>query len=1352
MGKAYTFRSRLGIFFIFLAGLMLAGPAFSLAADTVCARVKIEIKQELTLERQAFDAHMRITNGLSGITLDNVGVTVSFADADGNIVPASSDPDNTDALFFIRLDSMENISDVSGTGTVEPTSTADIHWLIIPAPGASDGLEKGKLYYVGAKLTYTLGGDQKITEVTPDYIFVKPMPELTLDYFLPSDVYGDDPDTTEIEPVIPFSLGVRVKNSGFGMARNLKIDSAQPKITENKQGLLIGFAIEGSEVNGQPATESLLVNFGDISPNRAATACWIMTCTLSGKFVFFGAEFSHADELGGAVTSLIQAANTHFLVRDVVVDLPGRDAIVDFLALDGDVYRVYESEAVETEVVDQSNYAGLQMIGNTGRLTAPLTAGLMYVQLPDPFGGQKVLKEVVRSDGKLIKSANAWLSKMRDKDSVWHYFINIFDVNTTDQYTLEFDEAASVAQPPELSYIPDRTVVEGGRLSFIVDATDPNGTFPALAAAPLPAGATLVDQGDGTAVFEWTPADGQAGSYEIAYTASDGVLEAVRRAVITVTSASDTDGDGLPDDWEREHFGDLNADGLGDADGDGLTNYQEFMAGTDPMESNAPDVPKILVPVDGSEVAILSPQMIIENSTDPDNDPVTYIFELYSDAAMKMRVDSISNLPAGTTQTAWAASGNLKDNAHYYWRVRATDSYGFSTWAYGSFFVNTANDPPEVCRISRPQPDTQVDRLMPVLEVINSTDVDEDELTYGFAVYAAGNPDIPLVTVSGLATGAGGSTPWTVSQPLADNTIYLWTAIVTDEHGAEARTQLSSFSINTANDAPGAPGIIAPQLGEEVAASQLNLTIGNAVDQDGDILTYIFELDTVNTFDSPALTTSGSIDEGSSSTQWPVGGLLEDTVYYWRAKANDGAADGPWAAGRFFVNTANQPPTVPGLKNPGDLAWVPTPTPTLEIHPATDSDGDLITYRFELGLDAGLSDPLYIQDTVDLQWTLASALSESTRYYWHVQAIDEHGAQSGWTLPVSFFVNSNGIDDPPSIILTQPAVGLVTNAPQIELVWQDDDPDSNALIDLFVDTDGAGQDGSLLAGGIFEDPEGQADRYFWDAGSLADGTYHVYAVISDDLNSAASYAPGAVTIDRSPPVVSMNPAGGTYSNFVVVTAAADEPAALYCTEDGSTPTTASPKYTQPIELTDSVTINCLAIDAAGNSSAVFSQTYTIAIAVNVPPIADAGTDLSVSLDETAYLDGSASSDPDGGPGALTVSWQFVSLPAGSGLSQTDIYDAQTFYPYFQPDVTGDFVLELTLHDGADAVSDQVIISCTAAMTGDLDGDDDVDIEDYNIFRTAYGACAADANYLPGADLDQDGCVTINDYRTLRSLM
>ena len=44
----------------------------------------------------------------------------------------------------------------------------------------------------------------------------------------------------------------------------------------------------------------------------------------------------------------------------------------------------------------------------------------------------------------------------------------------------------------------------------------------------------------------------------------------------------DTDGDGLPDWWELNFFGDLLRDGLGDLDGDGLNDLYEYLAGTDP--------------------------------------------------------------------------------------------------------------------------------------------------------------------------------------------------------------------------------------------------------------------------------------------------------------------------------------------------------------------------------------------------------------------------------------------------------------------------------------------------------------------------------------------------------------------------------------------------------------------------------------------------------------------------------------------------------------------------------------------------------------------------------------------------
>lgn len=571
---------------IFLSVLGVSSQT-ALADDSICARVKIEIRQEMTLERQAFDAHIRINNGFDRITLEQVAIDVAFSDENGNSVLASSDPNNTEALFFIRIDSMENIDDINGTGVVQPAASADIHWLIIPAPGASNGLEQGKLYYVGATLTYTIDGEENVTEVTPDYIFVKPMPALTLDYFLPGDVYGDDAFTGDIEPVIPFPLGVRVKNSGSGAAKSLAIESAQPKIVENELGLLIDFKIIGSEVNGQPATESLTVDFGDITPNTSGVAHWNMTCSLSGEFVEFEADYSHSDELGGELTSLIDGTNTHFLVKDVLVDLPGRDSIRDFLAQDGDVYRVYESDSVDTETADQSAASTLNGSGDIYTLSTAPTAGFLYVQLPDPKNGRSLIKEVIRSDGKRIKADNAWLSKIRNKDHTWRHFINLFDVNTTDSYTIIFGEKTEEPHPPVFQFIKNHGSVEGERLSFIIEASDPDGTIPTLQAAPLPPGASFVDQGDGSGSFDWTPASGQAGEYEVVFTASDGELEGTLRLTIHVlTVAEDTDGDHIADSWEQEQFGNLDHDGTGDTDGDGFSDLDEFLNQTDPTAIN----------------------------------------------------------------------------------------------------------------------------------------------------------------------------------------------------------------------------------------------------------------------------------------------------------------------------------------------------------------------------------------------------------------------------------------------------------------------------------------------------------------------------------------------------------------------------------------------------------------------------------------------------------------------------------------------------------------------------------------------------------------------------------------------
>lgn len=467
--------------------LLLFQAAYAPRSEAACAKVSIEILQQLTIERVAFDAKLVITNGIPDQPLQNIRVDVIIRDFNGNV---------KNDIFFVRPPILTGISGaLDGAGSVQASTSGEAHWLIIPSPGAGYIMENGALkqvgvdYFVGATLTYTVNGAQEVVPINPAKITVKPMPQLVLDYFMPYQVIGDNPFTPQVEPPIPYPLAVRVMNDGYGPANKLKIVSADPRIVDNQQGLLIDFKLLGASVNDGAVIPSLSVDLGDLPSKKAVTASWQMISTLSGKFVAFKTSFTHASELGGDLTSLIKATNPHYLTHMVRVNLSGRDNRLDFLAetMPGTTPShlpdtIFESEIPNsgtdmtaaqspvTVVNPSSSPARPTPTAPSVSLALPTGAtGWIYTKLPDPSQGMLKLLDVVRGDGVHLDPHNFWVDEGLDKDYKKTWTLQFIDYrgdpNVTGSYTLTFTK-------PDVDTIPPSTT-----LTFDGPATGSNPAY-----------------------------------------------------------------------------------------------------------------------------------------------------------------------------------------------------------------------------------------------------------------------------------------------------------------------------------------------------------------------------------------------------------------------------------------------------------------------------------------------------------------------------------------------------------------------------------------------------------------------------------------------------------------------------------------------------------------------------------------------------------------------------------------------------------------------------------------------------------------------------------------------------------
>jgi hypothetical protein len=170
---------------------------------------------------------------------------------------------------------------------------------------------------------------------------------------------------------------------------------------------------------------------------------------------------------------------------------------------------------------------------------------------------------------------------------------------------------------------------------------------------------------------------------------------------------SDTDGDEMPDGWEVTYgLNPLSDDADEDLDGDGVSNIDEYNAGSNPNNKN-PAKPELIAPEDGATNVTLTPTLETNPFSDPENDghartewQISTQLDDFSDDLLVFKAESDLALTA-LTVTDYI----LEENASYYWRVRFTDDegaksgwsdvYGFETGASTVVDQNPANGIPD---------------------------------------------------------------------------------------------------------------------------------------------------------------------------------------------------------------------------------------------------------------------------------------------------------------------------------------------------------------------------------------------------------------------------------------------------------------------------------------------------------------------------------------------------------------------------------------------------------------------------------------------------------------------------------
>ena len=543
------------------------------------------------------------------------------------------------------------------------------------------------------------------------------------------------------------------------------------------------------------------------------------------------------------------------------------------------------------------------------------------------------------------------------------------------------------------------------------------------------------------------------------------------------------------------------------------------------------------------------------------------------------------------------------------------------------------------------------------LDGSSSSDADGDGLAFSWALTT-----VPAGSTATLSDPSSVKPTFDLDLP----GIYVAQLIVND---STVDSAADTVSISTSNSTPVAD---AGADQSTLVGSTVTLDGSGSSDVDGDVLAFSWSL-------TPPAGSAATLSDAAAVK--PTFDVDLPGAYVAQLIVNDGTVDS--AADTISISTSNSAP----LADAGpDQSTLVGSTVTLDGSGSSDADGDGLTFSWSLTPPAGsaatLSDTAAVKPTFD---------------------IDLPGIYVA-----QLIVNDGTVDSAADTV----SISTSNSAPVA-----DAGPDQITQVGSTVTLDGSSS----------SDADGDGLTFSWalitvPAGSTATLSDSSAVKPTFDIDLPGIYVAQLIvndsTVDSAADTVSIS----TSNNAPVADAGADQTAlvGVTVTLDGSGSSdidgdgiSFSWSLTVPMgstaNLSDLTAINpTFDIDLPGvyvaqlivNDGTVNSAPDTVSIStINSSPVADAGTDQAVLVNDTVILDGSGSSDADGDN--LTFSWALTTVPATSAAV---LSDATAVNPEFVVDLPGTYVVQLIVNDGTvDSPADTVVITATSASGSFIDG-------------------------------------------------